>query len=566
MRLRRFTTPVLLAAVLTVGGVTVAAPASAVAPDPAVLGSHTVTSFDYNAGDTLVTDPTTMVTYPERLEGAIYLPSGTGPFPVVLFMHGRHETCAYLGLEFVGPPQTCEDPFGATQNVRSYLGYAYLANNLASHGYLVASVSANAINTFDWAGDSGSGERAQILAKTLDLLSQWNTTAGPGAVGTRLVGKVDVSSIGVMGHSRGGEGVDRFADYAKTRTDGPRYPGLKAVFALAPTDFGGETVQGVHFATLLPLCDGDVYDLQGSQAYDRGRFLDPSTGYTRAQYTLAGANHNFFNTVWTTDDYTAFDGGDPSCEFNTSTSERLTESEQRDAGLALMASFFRRWVGGETAFEDLLKGAEALPASACPGTATTCPNLVHTSWLSSAANRQLVVAPNAANNNTTSGAAVTATGFTTFSKCTPTTSGTGCPTNPTRGLATQFTLKWNGAATFAAPVSATGSNVSGLTALTFRTGVNYADTSNAAFASQNFSIVLKDATGATSNLVAAGSHTTSLRKRVGTEDRELVLDGAWVPLSAFSGVDKTKITSIELRFGSLTTTGSIQLAELGFQR
>ncbi|HEV2891678.1 MAG TPA: hypothetical protein VGX28_15000 [Frankiaceae bacterium] len=561
--MRRLLTPVLTAAVLTAGGVTLATPAAAVAPDPAVLGARSVQTIEYNAGDTLVTDPTTQVTYQERLEGALYVPSGTGPFPVVLFMHGRHETCSYSGFEFVGPPQTCPDNV-LTENVRSYRGYAYLAKNLASHGYLVASVSANAINTFDWAGDAGSGERAQVLAKTLDLLSQWNTTNGPGAVGNNLVGKVDVSSIGVMGHSRGGEGVDRFAEYAKTRTDGPKYPGLKAVFALAPTDFGAETVQGVHFATLLPLCDGDVYDLQGSQAYDRGRFLNPTTGFTRAQYTLSGANHNWFNTVWTADDYTSFDGGDPACEFGAG-STRLTESEQRDAGLAIMASFFRRWVGNETAFEDLLKGAEPLPASACPGTATTCPNLVRTSWLSAASSRSIVVGPNTANDTTSAGLPVSATGFTAFSKCTPTTSGTGCPTNPTRGLATQYTLKWNGAATFAAPVSTSGTSVTPFTALTFRTGVNYADAANAPFAAQNVNVVLKDATGAVSNLVAAGSYTSSLRTPAGTSDRELVLDGVWIPLSAFTGVDKTKVTSIELRFGTLTASGSVQLAELGFQ-
>lgn len=565
MRLRRLLTPVLTAAVLTAGGVTIATPAAATAPDPAVLGARSVQTIEYDAGDTVVTDPTTQVTYVERLEGALYVPSGTGPFPVLLFMHGRHETCSYSGFEFLGPPQTCEDN-GLTENVRSYRGYEYLGKNLASHGYLVASVAANAINSFDWAGDAGSGERAQLLAKTLDKLSQWNTGTGPGAVGTALNGKVDVTRIGAMGHSRGGEGVDRFAEYARTRTDGPQYPGLKAVFALAPTDFGAETVQGVHFATLLPLCDGDVYDLQGSQAYDRGRFLDPSTGFTRAQYTLSGANHNFFNTVWTSDDYTSIDGGDPSCTPGAAGSERLTDAEQRDAGLAIMAPFFRRWVGGETVFEDLLKGAEPLPASACPGTATTCPNLVRTSWLSAAANRSIVVAPTTANNNTTAGLPVTATGFTTFSKCTPTTSGTGCPTNPTRGLATQFTLKWNGAATFAAPVSTSGTSVTPFTALTFRTGVNYADAANAAFASQNLNVVLKDATGAVSNLVAAGSHTASLRKPVGTEDRELMLDGVWIPLTAFTGVDKTRITSVELRFGTLTATGSIQLAELGFQK
>jgi hypothetical protein len=565
MRLRTLLAPLVAAAALTGGLVTISSPAAAVAPDPAVLGSRTVTGIEYDAGDTVVTDPTTGATYVERLQGRIYLPSGTGPFPILLFLHGRHGTCAFVGVEALGPPQTCPDTF-ASENVRSYLGYGYLAENLASHGYLVVSASANAINSFDWAGDAGADERAQVIARTLDKLWDWNTTAGPGAVGTNLIGKSDHSSIGLMGHSRGGEGVDQFVDYNRTRTDGRKYPGLKAVFALAPTDFAGESVQGVHFATLLPLCDGDVYDLQGSQAYDRGRFLDPTTGFTRAQYTLTGANHNYFNTIWTGDDYMEIDGGDPACTPGDPASVRLTASDQRDAGLTLMASFFRRWVGGETAFEELLKGAEALPASACPGSATTCPTLVRTSWLSAAANRSIVVTPVTANNNTSAGLPVSATGFTTFTKCTPTTSGSGCPTNPTRGLATQYTLKWGSAATFAAPVSTAGTSVTPFTALTLRTGVNYKDTSNNAFAQQNFNVVLKDALGATSNLVPAATYTASLRKPPGTEDRELTLDGVWIPLSAFTGVDKTKITSIELRFGSLTSTGSIQLAELGFQK
>ena len=564
MRLRTLLTPLLAAVALTAGGVTVSAPAAALAPDPAVLGSRTVTQIEYDAGDTVVTDTTTGVTYTERLQGRIYLPSGSGPFPVLQFLHGRHGTCAFFGAELLGPPQACPDTV-ATENVRSYQGYGYLASNLASHGYLVVSSSANAINSFDWAGSAGAKERAQVIARTLDLLGTWNTSNGPGAVGGNLIGKVNLSSIGLMGHSRGGEGVNEFIDYNRTRTDGPRYTGLKAVFALAPTDFSAKTAQGVHWATLLPLCDGDVYDLQGSQAHDRGRFLTPSTAFTRAQYTLSGANHNFFNTIWTSDDYTEIDGGDPSCEPNKAGSTRLTDTEQRDAGLAIMASFFRRWVGGETAFEEFLKGAEPVPASACPGTATTCPTLLRTSWLSAASNRNIVVTPNST-NTTTGGAAVSATGFQTFSRCTPTLSGTGCPTNPTRGIATQYTLKWNGPATFAAPVSTTGYNASALAAVTFRTGMNYLDTSNNAFATQNLQVVLKDTTGATSNLVPAASYTQSLRKPAGTEDRELMLDGVWIPLTAFTGVDKTRIASIELRFGALTSTGSIQLAELGFQK
>lgn len=546
MRLRALLLPVLTAAALAVVPSTTAA---AAAPDPAATGSHSVSTIEYDAGTTFVTDPSTLLTYPEQLEGAIYVPSGTGPFPVLLFLHGRHGTCSYVGIEFLGPRATCPDT-GLTENVPSYRGYAYLGQNLASHGYLTVSVNANSINSLDWAGDAGAEERAQVIARTLDKLGEWNTGTGPGAVGNNLNGKVDLSRIGLMGHSRGGEGVDRFIEYNRTRTDGPRYTGLKAVFALAPTDFGNEAPHGVHWATLLPLCDGDVYDLQGARAYDRGRYTQANTAFTRAQYTVTGTNHNYFNTVWTLDDYS---GTDPACDTRKAGNVRLNDAEQRDVGLAVMVSFFRRWVGGETAFDALVKGAEALPASACPGSATTCPDLVRTSYLAPTADRVLLAQPGSAT--------VTQSGWSTFSTCTPTSSGTGCPTNPTRNIATQHTLAWTAAgATFQAAVPAT--NVSGLAALTFRTGVNYNDAKNTTVA-QDLDVVVRDATGATATVQAA-PFTRSLRKPAGGVDRELMLDGVWIPLSSFTGVDLTRVTAVQLK--SRTASGSIQLAELAFQK
>jgi dienelactone hydrolase len=545
MRLRALVLlPALVAATLAI----TTTPASATAPDPAILGSHTVTTIEYDAGSTVVSDPSDGLTYSEELQGALYVPSGTGPFPVVLLLHGRHDTCTYATLaDFVGPPATCPDT-AVTRNIRSYQGYAYLGSNLASHGYLVASVSANAINSFDLVGDSGAEERAQVIARSLDKLYDWNLAAGPGAVGTALVGKVDLSRIGIMGHSRGGEGVDHFVEYNRRRTDGRRYPGLTAVFALAPTDFANEAPYGVHYATLLPLCDGDVYDLQGARAYDRGRFVDPNETHSRAQYSVTGTNHNWFNTVWDVDDYS---GSDPACDTGNASNVRLTHSDQRDVGLAIMASFFRRWVGGETAYDALVKGAEPMPASACPGAATTCPTLVHTSYLAPAADRKLLVAPGTA----------TQSGFATYSTCTPTTSGTGCPTNPTRSIATQLTLGWTGPATL---TTGAAGDVSSLAALTFRTGINYDDARNTG-ATQDLDVTLTDTVGGTATVNAA-AYTSSLRKPPGGADRELVLDGVWIPLSAFAGVDLTRVASVRLGFGTRTASGSIELAELGFQK
>jgi len=98
----------------------------------------------------------------------MWIPHTAGPLPVILLLHGHHATCAYAGVEAIGSP--CPDT-AATRDVRSYEGYDYLARNLASHGYLTLSLDANGINTYDQVGDKGGNERAQLLARTLDLLA-----------------------------------------------------------------------------------------------------------------------------------------------------------------------------------------------------------------------------------------------------------------------------------------------------------------------------------------------------------------------------------------------------------
>ena len=69
------------------------------------------------------------------------MPQGPGPWRVLLFLHGNHQTCIDAeGQEFV-PPQTdptCPDWTAPLQTrIRSYAGYDYLADLLVSHGYAV---------------------------------------------------------------------------------------------------------------------------------------------------------------------------------------------------------------------------------------------------------------------------------------------------------------------------------------------------------------------------------------------------------------------------------------------
>ncbi|HVV11012.1 hypothetical protein [Amycolatopsis sp.] len=69
---------------------------------------------------------------------------------------------------------------------------------------------------------------------------------------------------------------------------------------------------------------------------------------------VMGADHNYFNDVWTGiygDDWDAYvDSADPTCGQSPATSIRLTAAEQQRVGVAYTAGFFRLTLGKESAF------------------------------------------------------------------------------------------------------------------------------------------------------------------------------------------------------------------------
>jgi len=337
------------------------------AADPGAAGRYPVQIRDYDLGDQAIELPA--LGDRSELRGRLYLPNGApGKRPVVLFLHGNHAFCYGTPTDGGGDqPWPCAE---GTKPVPNHLGYDAMGRNLASRGYVVVSISANAVNILgQFIPDSGHSARGELVLASLDLMRRGSR--GQGAL-SYLRDRLDFNRVGLMGHSRGGEGVVRAA---LQNTQRAQPYGIRGLFLIAPTTAGRLTAPGVSTAVLLPYCDGDLADLQGQHLLDDTAFAGPNDRSFKSGLLMLGANHNFFNTEWSPgsvsggwDDWE----GDPTpgaCgRLNPG---RLTETEQRNAAVAYLSAFFRTTVGAEHKFLPLFDGSGARAKSAAKAVVRT---------------------------------------------------------------------------------------------------------------------------------------------------------------------------------------------------
>lgn len=330
------------------------------APDTIYRGNYSTTSQSYRLPPT--TDPSILPNNPTEIWGQVYRPDdlSDGPFPIILFLHGNHETCE--GSPSIQSTIACEYTFtgncssGATM-ANNHLGFSYVADHLASWGYIVISINANRGIT---CGDAQEGDpglilaRGRLILKHLQYLHQWNTSEdAPSSLNlgsSGFKGKLDLTNVGLVGHSRSAEGAR--AAYNLYNDPSSSWQSLipnlkiKGIFEIGGVDRMTDRLldaNGTSWMQLIPMCDGDVRDLQGRSPFIR---MSLNTNEVRTAqksvFYVWGANHNFFNTEWKHSDAEA-----NNCYLHSPIFDPKAESSEHQQliSIASMTAFFRSHVG-----------------------------------------------------------------------------------------------------------------------------------------------------------------------------------------------------------------------------
>jgi len=274
--------------------------------------------------------------------GRVWHPAGDGPFPLVLIVHGNDNMTEAADA-----------------------GYGYLGELLASRGYIAVSVDECFFGTYFMAGGLGgeNDARAWLLLKHLELWRDWNNVAG-----NPFSGRVDLSKVALIGHSRGGEAVAHAAAFNRLK----HYPDdamvefdfdfdIRALVSIAPSDRQYEPagkpteLEDVSFLLLQGAHDADVSYILGVRQFQRVTFSQLGPWFKSLLY-IERANHSQFNTEWG-----RVDAGMPMGHL-LNTAPLLDADEQREIARVYISAFLDVTLRGDDRFRSMFKDYRAISA------------------------------------------------------------------------------------------------------------------------------------------------------------------------------------------------------------
>jgi dienelactone hydrolase len=223
-----------------------------VAPDGATAQAGPYGSDGPSAGTKVTVSVTGAPNSP--FDAVVYVPSGAGPFPVVVFSSGALQNAA---------------------------GYALYGKRLASWGILAI-----------LRDDPVSASVDSIVADVSYVVGTWlaaqNTTAG-----SPLLGKVDAAKVGLAGHSRGGR-------ISLLAAEGAAKGKVKGVFGLDPVDDRAPYSRTTLGTIGVPVAFvGETVDSTGTlqacaPAASNYQILYQAASAPAVAITAVGANHPMF--------------------------------------------------------------------------------------------------------------------------------------------------------------------------------------------------------------------------------------------------------------------------------
>jgi hypothetical protein len=346
-----------------------APPANAV--DPGIPGTFGTVEGEYDLPGVTLPE----IAKPVEMRALVIAPKGGGDAkrPMVVFLHGRQDACYTPGSEDFQAGWPCPD---GSRPVPSHRGFRSMQQLLASQGYLTVSIAANGVNAQDALDDWGAQARSSLVRLHLGKWADWaGAGAGKAPAIVRQASPADLSRVMLVGHSRGGEGVNRAVMDSLTPppSDVDGYPGkvrwaIRGLVGIGPTNGGQNPVPDVPSMIMLGGCDGDAAT-EGQTYVDAARGMSTGKALHSALYVI-GANHNFYNSEWTpgqsaapsNDDWWPAD--DSVCGPGRPT--RLTAEQQQRAGATYVAAAARVFLLDDDAVLPLIDGSGFSAPSAGP--------------------------------------------------------------------------------------------------------------------------------------------------------------------------------------------------------